>query len=89
MGAPVTASDPDQSDDVAFAITGGDDNGVFAIDAESGQISVRGVAAGLGGGAVEVGVGLGHGLLLVGCGVGLCPDVHAIPVPICGQYHGI
>ncbi len=36
----VQASDPDAGDAPAFAITGGDPDGAFAIDAESGEIHV-------------------------------------------------
>ena len=36
----VSASDPDASDTLSYAITGGDPSGAFAIDAATGQITV-------------------------------------------------
>ena len=39
-GDPVTATDPDEGDDVMYSITGGADMDAFDIDEESGQIEV-------------------------------------------------
>ena len=41
VGAPVTAADPDEGDDLAYTITGGADMGAFEIGSTSGQITVK------------------------------------------------
>ena len=41
VGAPVTATDPDAGDELAYSITGGADMSAFAIDSTSGQIKVK------------------------------------------------
>ena len=41
VGVPVTATDPDEGDELSYTITGGADMGAFAIDSTSGQITVK------------------------------------------------
>ena len=41
VGGPVTATDPDEGDDLSYTITGGADMGAFEIGSTSGQITVK------------------------------------------------
>ena len=41
VGGPVTATDPDEGDELSYTISGGADMGVFEIGSTSGQITVK------------------------------------------------